>query len=87
MPGRSIGQQIVPVEVKAGTTGTLKSLHQFLKEKHRHLAVRFNADIPGLWRDEKRLTDGSSIEYQLLSLPHYLVGQTRRLLNACLREK
>ena len=25
--------QILPIEVKAGTTGTLKSLHQFIKEK------------------------------------------------------
>ena len=32
----TIGQLVVPVEIKAGTTGTPKSLHQFLKEKQRH---------------------------------------------------
>jgi hypothetical protein len=32
----TIGQLVVPVEITAGTTGTPKSLHQFLKEKQRH---------------------------------------------------
>ncbi len=81
------GKHVVPVEIKAGTTGTLKSLHQFLKEKQRHLALRFNADIPSLWSDNKKLTDGSSISYELLSLPLYLVGQAQRLMQACLNEK
>lgn len=81
------GQQVVPVEIKSGTTGTLKSLHQFLKEKRRHFAVRFNADIPGLWEDQRKLTDGSSIDYELLSLPLYLVGQTQRLLQGFLNRE
>ena len=80
-------QQVVPVEIKAGTTGTLKSLHQFLKEKQRHFALRFNADIPSLWNDNKKLTDGSLIDYELLSLPLYMVGQTQRLMRTCLKEK
>jgi len=75
------------VEINAGTTGTLKSLHQFLKEKQRHFAVRFNSDIPGLWRDNKKLTDGSLIDYELLSLPLYMVGQVQRLIQACLSDK
>ncbi len=76
----TIGQLVVPVEIKAGTTGTLKSLHQFLKEKQRHFALRFNADVPSLWHDKRKLTDGSAIDYDLLSLPLYLVGQTQRLM-------
>ncbi len=79
------GQHIIPVEIKAGTTGTLKSLHQFLKEKRRHFALRFNADVPNLWRDNRKLTDGSSIDYELLSLPMYLVGQTQRLIRSHLK--
>ena len=81
------GQHIVPVEIKAGTTGTLKSLHQFLKEKQRHFALRFNADVPSLLVDNKKLTDGLAIEYELLSLPLYLVGQTQRLMQVCLNKK
>jgi hypothetical protein len=45
------GQHIVPVEIKAGKSGTLKSLHIFLKEKHRRFGLRFNAAPPGLLRD------------------------------------
>ena len=74
------GSRIVPVEIKAGTTGTLKSLHQFLSEKRRDFALRFNADAPSLLRDAKRLSDGAMIEYVLLSLPLYMVGQARRLV-------
>ena len=81
------GQQVVPVEIKAGTTGTLKSLHQFLKEKQYHFALRFNADVPSLWVDNKKLTDGSAIDYELLSLPMYLVGQAQRLMQDCLNKK
>ena len=34
----AVGRRIVPVEIKAGTTGSLKSLHQFLGEKSSDLA-------------------------------------------------
>ena len=73
------GRLVVPVEIKAGTTGSLKSVHQFLKEKQRDFALRFNADTPSLLRDWKRLPDGTGIDYDLLSLPLYMVGQARRL--------
>ena len=79
------GQHVVPVEVKSGSTGTLKSLHQFINEKKVALGLRFNTGIPaGLMDHTTRLTDGSVIEYKLLSLPLYLVGQARRLLKSCL---
>jgi hypothetical protein len=81
------GQHIVPVEIKAGTTGTLKSLHQFLKEKNRHFALRFNADVPSLLKDTKKMTDGSTINYDLLSLPLYMVGEAQRLNRSCLNVK
>jgi hypothetical protein len=80
------GQVIVPIEVKAGTTGSLKSLHQFLKEKKRTFALRFNADAPSLLNDTKKLTDGSQINYELLSLPMYMTNQAQRLVQAHLRE-
>ena len=74
------GHRVVPVEIKAGTTGTLKSLHQFLKEKKRDFALRFNAGPPSLMRDSRRLPDGSGVRFSLLSLPLYMVGETRRLV-------
>jgi len=74
------GQHVIPVEIKTGTTGSLKSLHQFLKEKQRDFGLRFNADVPSLLRDSATLTDRTSIDFELLSLPLYMVGQVRRLL-------
>ncbi len=81
------GQEIVPVEIKAGSSGALKSLHQFLKEKHRSFAIRFNADRPSLLNDTKLLTDGREINYLLLSLPLYMVGQSDKLLQQLLDQK
>ena len=80
------GQQVIPVEIKAGSTGTLKSLHQFLKEKQRALGLRFNADAAGgLSEHSTKLTDKTSLQYRLLSLPLYLVGQTQRLVRSCVQ--
>ena len=75
----TMGQRIVPVEIKAGATGSLRSLHQFLREKRRDFALRFNADTPSLLRDSRKMPDGTAIDYDLLSLPLYMVGQARRL--------
>lgn len=80
----TIGPCIVPVEVKAGTTGSLRSLHQFLAEKRCDFGVRFNADRPSLMEDTRQLADGSTISFRLLSLPLYLVGQIQRLARKCL---
>ncbi len=49
----AVGSRVVPVEVKAGATGSLRSLHQFVREKSPGLAVRFNADPPSLLRDSR----------------------------------
>ena len=74
------GRQVIPVEIKAGTTGSLRSVHQFLNEKRRDFALRFNADSPSLLHDSKGLAGGTRIDYHLLSLPLYMVGQARRLV-------
>ena len=66
---RAVGPHIVPIEVKAGKTGRLKSLHLFLRKKGLDFGLRFNSDVPSLMEGE----------YRLLSLPLYMVGQARRL--------
>jgi uncharacterized protein len=76
----SEGTLIVPIEVKAGKSGTLKSLHLFLREKHRSLGVRFNSDIPSVLESQTALAYGRNILYSLLSLPLHMVGQARRLI-------
>jgi len=74
------GHQPAPVEVKAGKSGSLKSLHLFMQKKTADVAVRLNADVPSLMPIERRASDGHTKTYQLLSLPLYMAGQIRRLL-------
>ena len=71
-------QEILPVEVKAGKTGTLRSAFQFLREKRRRCAVRFHTGPPVL--EEIKLPGEAETSVQFLSLPLYLVGQSDRLL-------
>lgn len=78
----SVGPRIVPIEVKAGKSGRLKSLHLFLREKARAFGVRLNTGLPSLLDTEAVLPSGTALPYRLLSLPLYLVGQTRRLCGA-----
>ena len=68
--------RIVPVEVKAGRAGALRSLHQFVAEKQPPIAVRFDASLPGAQDvDIEVMSRGKSqrVRYRLLSLPLYLV--------------
>ncbi len=74
--------QVIPLEVKAGTTGTLKSLHQFVKEKKKTIAIRVNSDVPSAGPVHVRDSLGSSIDYTLLSIPFYLLGQLHRLIKS-----
>ena len=71
-------QEILPVEVKAGKTGTLRSTFQLLREKGRRRAVRFHTGSPAL--EEIKLPGEAGMTVQLLSLPLYAVGQLDRLL-------
>jgi uncharacterized protein len=73
------GQQVIPIEIKAGSTGTLRSLHRFLQEKKRSLALRFNGDLPSVHDGSITALDGTRFDYRLISLPLYLIGQARRL--------
>lgn len=56
------GSQIVGIEVKAGKTGRLKSLRQFMEEKQSLLGVRL-------------CTNPLSFEHNILSVPLYLISE------------
>ncbi|MEI8054810.1 MAG: AAA family ATPase [bacterium] len=71
---------IVPIEVKAGKTGHLKSLHYFMREKHCSCGVRFNTDLPTLLNEKAKLPNHEPFSYRLLSLPFYLAGQLNRFI-------
>jgi predicted AAA+ superfamily ATPase len=74
------GSRIVPVEVKAGSTGTLKSLHILMAERGWHLAARLNGDLPSMAEVAVRTRTEREARYRLLSLPLYSIEQLPRLL-------
>ena len=76
----SMGTKIIPVEVKAGKTGTLKSLQVFLKAKTQNIGVRVNSGPPTWHTASYALPKMADQSFELVSIPFYLVGQLRRLL-------
>ncbi len=74
------GSKIIPIEVKAGASGTLKSLHRFMHIKKLSLAVRINSSLPQLSEVNIKDTQGNAVCYQLRSIPFYLTGELHRLL-------
>ncbi|NGX62125.1 MAG: hypothetical protein K940chlam9_01619, partial [Chlamydiae bacterium] len=77
--------EVIPIEVKAGTAGKLKSLHQFMKEKKKMTALRINSNLPSLSSISLKDSFGDRIEYNLLSIPFYLMGQIHRLITSSKR--
>ncbi|MCP4682042.1 MAG: ATP-binding protein [Desulfobacterales bacterium] len=78
------GNQVIPIEVKSGKSGTLKSIQQFVLNKHAPLAVRFDMNPPSLQNinHAARTRYGSqAISYNLLSLPLYMVEELTRILD------
>jgi predicted AAA+ superfamily ATPase len=59
---------IIPIEIKSGKTGTLKSLHQFINRTNHNYAVR-------IYGGEFNIQDQHTPEgkaYKLMNLPYYL---------------
>lgn len=71
--------RIIPIEVKAGSTGSLKSLHLFMGLKKLGLALRINSDLPSQTDIQIKDHEGKDINYTLLSIPFYLIGQIHRI--------
>lgn len=58
---------VIPIEIKSGSTGSLKSLHQFIE------AAKYPYDIRiygGSLKIEKAITPNKKV-YLLLNLPNY----------------
>jgi len=70
-----IDAALYPLEIKAGKTGSLKSLHQFMLEKGGALAVRMDLNPPSIQRVRVKGPAKEDIAYTLLSLPLYLVSR------------
>ncbi len=80
----SQGNLVVPTEVKAGKSGSLKSLQQFVFHKGVASAVRFDLNPPSVQnvRHGIRSREGNrTVEYMLMSFPLYMVEELPRILD------
>ena len=67
------GSHVVPVEVKAGKAGSMKSLHAFMQAKQLGCAVRLDINPPSSQVVDVKTTTAESVKYRLISLPLYMV--------------
>lgn len=75
----ALGEAVIPLEVKAGKAGTLRSLHSFLRAKNRSFGLRFNSEPPSLVEATLASAGDDRRDFRLLSLPMYMVEQASRL--------
>ncbi len=68
--------ELIPVEVKSGTEGSLRSLHQFMEEAPHSRSLRFYSG--GLTLSKIKTPLGK--EFSLLNLPYFLASQTEAYL-------
>lgn len=66
-----LGSHIIPLEVKAGPAGKLRSIHSFLKEKKSPFGLRVCSSAPNK-------------SHPIITLPFYLVSQLKRLFGSSL---
>lgn len=74
-------EYIIPVEVKAGPTGKLRSLHQFIDRCPHNYAVRLYAGK----LDIQQTVTPSGKKYTLLNMPYFLASKLNSYLNMMLQ--
>ena len=74
------GNQIYPVEVKSGTSGTIKSLHSYMLKKQSTQAIRISSSKPSV-QEMKAKINKQEKAFRLLNLPFYLVNQIERIVS------
>jgi hypothetical protein len=65
--------RIIPIELKSGAVGAMKSLHQFMLERRLGLAVRADANPPSAMDMDLKTTQGDAVRYRLISVPLYML--------------
>lgn len=70
-------ERVIPVEVKSGATGRLRSIHRFFEDSDQDIAVRFYNG--GVKVDTLKTQSGR--EFRLLNLPHFLVDRLHEYLD------
>lgn len=65
------GQYIIPIEVKSGKKGKLRSLHQFIERTNHSYGVRLLANHFAV----EKATTSNGVPYTLMNLPYYLANK------------
>jgi len=76
------GKFLIPLEVKSGKTGKMRSLHQFIEASGHEFAVRMYAGEFTI--EQHRTPSGKS--YLLMNLPYYLGTQIEKYLDQFIRD-
>lgn len=74
---------IIPIEVKSGKEGTLKSLHSFMDFAPHDMAIRFYA---GSLHISDAISQNGK-KYQILNLPYYLGSQIENYISWFIKTK
>ena len=72
--------KIIPIEVKSGKAGKLRSLHQFVNRSPHNFAVRIYS---GKFSVENAVTIAGK-KYKLINLPFYLIHKLPKYLEYCI---
>ena len=67
---------LLPIEVKIGKAGRLRSLHEFIDQCPHHYGIRIYSGPYGI--DQVNTLKGKP--YQLINLPFYLIGKIKEIL-------
>ena len=75
--------EIIPIEVKSGATGRLRSLHYYMNNSESPFAIRFYAGKIVKQQVEFK----NSKTYTLLNLPYFLSGRVKEYIERMSLEK
>ena len=74
---------IIPIEVKSGKEGTLKSLHSYMDIAPHNFAIRFYAGALNI----TDATTQNGKQYKILNLPYYLGSQIEKYIDWFIQTK
>ncbi len=74
--------RVIPIEVKSGKTGRLRSLHQFMNRSPHEIAVRMYAGPLEI----QRLSTPDGKTFQLLNMPYFLASVIHDYLDWMMKE-
>jgi len=75
-----LGENVIPIEIKSGAIGRLRSLHQFIDFSNNNVAIRF-------WSGKKSIEQAKTITgkvFTLLNLPFYMISRIDKELEIIL---